>query len=615
MGNLALNTGLNLDRKAPRDRRKNLLYRRAVLERALTSSSLRAELREACRRDILFYVNTFVWTYAPKGIGPRLCPFITWDFQDDAIAKIISHIQEQRPLVFEKSRDMGASWMCLIAMEWLWHFHPFTQCLMVSRDLEAVDGRSPDSLGWKIDFIHRFTPEWLLPAMKRRVHSFQNMDTGSTMTMTASTEKMGIGGRATVMFFDEFSRIERAFDIYGSTADTAMCRIFNSTHTGPGTCFHMLTTPGVMDKIVLHWTQHPDKGKGIYRWDDEAKRIEILDKANPPAHDYPYVMTVAPAGGPRPGIRSPWYDETSRQRGSSRAVAMDLDIDVQGSSALFFDQMMIRNLVAEYCCPPFWQGDVSYDKKTGKSPVLIPNPNGKLKLWLVPDAKGLVPEGVYTAGADVAAGTGASPSCLSIGNARTGEKVAEFTDGTINPKDFGVMACALCRLFCSQDREPAMLIWEKAGPGINFGNAVLETDFRNVYLAADETPFAPNGHTRPGWVNRLESLIVLLEDYRSALATRMYINRSEGALRECLEFRYNLHGEVQSSVLDSPNDPSGARTQHGDHVIADALQWKIAKSHYRSVALTPAPPKPLDIFSLAYRRRLWEDQQRAGAEY
>src|SRR5207247_1504773 len=97
------------------------------------------------------------------------------------------------------------SWMCLIVMEWLWHFHPWKKFLAISRNAEAVDADDPDSLFWKIDFMHRYQPKWLMPkgyeAKKhRRLMYYGNPENGSTITGQASTGKAGVGGRATWMF-------------------------------------------------------------------------------------------------------------------------------------------------------------------------------------------------------------------------------------------------------------------------------------------------------------------------------------------------------------------------------------------------------------------------------
>ena len=63
----------------------------------------------------------------------------------------------------------------------------------------------------------------------------------------------------------------------------------------------------------------------------------------------------------------------------------------------------------------------------------------------------------------------------------------------------------------------------------------------------------------------------LLEDYRDALSNHKFINRSELGMKECLQFIRKPDGSIEHSVAVNSQDPSGARSAHGDEVIADGL--------------------------------------------
>ncbi len=137
-------------------------YRQAMREGAKGSQERQKDLLARCKEDLLFYVNTFVWTYDPRTIRGKIIgavPFQTYPYQDEAFLEILSAIEEGEDLVIEKSRDMGASWMTLVVMEWLWHFHAGTSFLILSRKKDMVEKTGdPDSLFWKIDMLHRFLP-------------------------------------------------------------------------------------------------------------------------------------------------------------------------------------------------------------------------------------------------------------------------------------------------------------------------------------------------------------------------------------------------------------------------------------------------------------------------
>src|SRR5260370_34363113 len=133
------------------------------------------------------------------------------------------------------------------------------------------------------------------------------------------------------MGIDEFSQIEEDYEVLHRTSDTTGCRIFNFTHKGLGTAAYELTQRVDMRKLNLHWSQHPHKKKGLYRYDTEAKHVVSLDAGFQHDPDYSFITDGSPTGGPCPGLRSPWYDKECRRKGSARAVAMDLDIDPRGS--------------------------------------------------------------------------------------------------------------------------------------------------------------------------------------------------------------------------------------------------------------------------------------------
>lgn len=612
----------------PRDPAGNLEKRAAVLGYAPTDARFRRDAVEACRLDILLFTNLFVWTYDPRLPPPdKVGPFVTWDFQDEALKEILAAIEGQRDLVIEKSRDMGASWMCLIAVTWLWLFHPWNKFLVVSRSKEAVDrSGDPDCLFWKIDHLLDHLPPWLMPrGWDRKRHrsdmKFLNPENGSTITGQASTGKAGVGGRATAIFVDEFSQIREDFQVLGRTADTSGCRIFNFTHTGLGTAAYALTDPksaaySFTRKLQLHWSKHPGKNKGLYRHDpasDAPNKVVVLDKKYQYPPDFQFVMDGSPTGGPFPALRSPWYDAECKRPGrSQRDVAMDLDINPQGSVSQFFNAVRVRELQRLYGRDPFWEGEVSFDRSTGQPLGLVEVPNGRLKLWAYPDHDGKFTKARYTAGCDPAAGTGATPTCLSVLNAETGEKVAEYANPNVSPDEFAPLAVALCRLFADPEGRGAYLAWEHAGPGIKLGQRIVELGYRSIYYRTDESGLAKEVTEQIGWYPHPKMKRLLLEDYRAALDAEKFVNRSIPALDETLAFQYTDRDDVVHSGEKNDEDPSGSRVNHGDRVIADALAWMLARGTPKR---KPEEERRVENHpgSLAGRRWL-EDQKRRQAE-
>jgi hypothetical protein len=287
---------------------------------------------------------------------------------------------------------------------------------------------------------------------------------------------------------------------------------------------------------------------------------------------------------------------------------MDLDIDPQGSQSQFFNAILIRQLQEIHCSDPYWEGDVEYDDD-GHIVALKERKDGPLKWWLRLDRDGMPPPGVYGFGADVSNGQGASNSCLSGIDAETGEKVLEYVNPLIKPEHFAPLALGLCRRFHN-----AVLAWECPGPSILFGRRIVELGYPNVYYRTNEQKVHPNGPAdTPGWYSNPESKLKLLNDYKEALEKGTFLPRSKESLEECLAFEYVKSGYVEHGGIEGGDDPSGARVNHGDRTIADALAWMVSRPSWqgRKKREQEKPAAPwANVFDPAYRRQLFKAQKR-----
>lgn len=597
----------------PRDPRKNVEYRVALMKRCLEDEHFRSEIVELCRLSFPFFVNTFAWYFNPNKTGnTEVGPHILYDFQAAAAEVILECIAEREDLVIVKSRDMGASWLCLLVFLWLWLFRGRKKLHMISRSEKLVDDANPDSLYWKLDFIVEGLPTWLCPPHRRTEMYLGNDVTGATITGEATTKKVGVGGRATGMLLDEFSQIEQAYKILGRTADTTYCRIFNFTHVGVGTAAYDLAeraARGEMRMLMMHWSQHPEKGAGAYHFDRETNHVVRHDETYEYPPDFQFVMDGTPTGGPFPGLRSPWYDKECRRRKDARQIAQDLDINPTGSDDQFFDPIVVRDLIDAYCREPEWRGHLEHDGETGDPIRLVADPAGPLKLWVMPsmvngELTGL-PAAPYAAGGDVAAGLGATPSCLMLGDAATGLKVAEFVDAHMTPDVYAVYAVALCRLFKTAEGGPAYLAWECQGPGVAFGKRVHETGFRNYFTRKSAFRIGYQSRTDlPGWYPTPDETRAMLEKYKQALFGRRFENPSRPAMLETGAFVFTAQG-IAHAKRDKAEHHSEGRVNHSDRVIADGIlvmameELGFGKSKPREVKVEPEET----VFSVAGRRK------------
>ena len=514
-----------------------------------------------CARDLLFYVNTFVWTYDPRRDPPTV-PMITWPFQDRALLELQAAIGDH-DLGIEKSRDMGASWLCLVAMEHAWHFQDYRSFLLVSRKASLVDSPGdPKCLFWKIEFIHEWQPDWLRPRLnqerdRKAMHMF-NPDTNSTFNGEYTTGDVARGDRRTAILLDEFAFMDNAELVDAATADATSCRLINSTHSGTGHLFYQIREK--IKFLRLHWSEHPEKAKGLYFKDGKA--------------------------------RSPWYDAECRRRGHPQLVAQELDIDPVGANFPLFGSAILEKHKEKHGRPPSATGELVFDPDTLEPKYFEERDNGRLRLWANPGGDGRLPGGrEYVVACDVSQGTGASNSTMSVADRRTGEKVAEFCfpGPDYPPSAHAQYAVALCRwMGASRPEVPgAYLIWEANGPGHLFWGEVKRLGYANYYYHENEKVPYREATKNPGYYTT--KIQHLLEPYRDALRDEQFINHSHEAIQECQHFIYVQGTNKVEHTGAASFDPSGARENHGDRVVADALAWHVVK---QSVGLPPPAALP-----------------------
>jgi len=527
-------------------------------------------------------------------------PFISYEYQDEGLVTTFEALYRE-DILYEKSRDMGASWLACLAFAHQFQFERRrVSFLMVSRKEGLVDG-DQDSLFAHIDFVLDHQPAWLAPPIRRKKLTFQNLRTGSVIEGESTTSNIGRGGRRGAILIDEFAAFEGGgWPVLGATRDSTDCRLFNSTPEGASNAFYAQRNRTRRERF--HWSRHPEKALGLYR--PTGAGFEILDwdywrrlRSNDgrsfrhpldQSKCYPFNCEV-PQG--EEGLRSVWYDLQCERTAHDVEIATQLDIDYYGSSYPFFDGRKLQELEEKFCTPPRGTYEADIDPETGIATLSL-NPKGPFKIWCQFDKQGHPPEDRdYGVGADVSHGTGNSNSTLSFGDRVTGEKVAEFASSNVDPITFGKLAVALCKLFQGTTGKGALLCWEANGPGGSFRKSVVDQlSYRNVWYDTKEDGITPKVTDRPGWASRPDSKRTLLTQYRDDLGNGRFLNPSQFAIRECHEYIFTQSGKVEHSKSINSIDPSSAGDSHGDMVIADALCAMLMRERKRK--LKKGGPKP-----------------------
>jgi len=618
------------DEVIPRDLERNLLFRRELLR--LCAGAEGEEYREAvieiCARDPLFFIATFLWVFEPR--RARDIPFIPWENQEEVIEGLVGSLGVRDHLV-EKSRDQGASYLCLAVILWAWLFHRRMSFLLLSRKEELVwKAGDEKALFTKLEVMMRSVPEWMCEDWIITEKHMENRITQSTIEGDSTNKFAGVADRKFAILMDEFALVEEAEAIFGGTRNVSNCRIFNSTPRGTGNVFYRKDVCN--DKLRrnrMHWSRNPYQNRGLYTLDEDYQ-VKLLDEFRGEVEvggekykfpdNYPFVVKkdhLSFTSGVPGALRSPWYDNDCIRAQDPVWIAQELDISYEGSARLFFPMRSVNDLLAK-CREPVVVGDLQYNDDISDV-VFVPDVRGSLRLWVMPDGGGRFVPGAfrYGAGADISQGTGASNSALSIGNLTLNEKIGEYVNPNIDPAEFARYTVAAMRWLRGGHGEVGKLIWDAGGPGLQFGRQVVREGFSHFWVSRDETSMKRKLGSKPGYWIQPQARENLLSEYRDGLVHRRMVNWSREAVSECLDYVFNDLGQVVHAGSQDA-DPSGARANHGDRVVADALLWHLmieAPGMKRSALKTDVDEKrPVLRGSLAWRRDLVVEDHRAARE-
>lgn len=607
----------------PKELEANLRYRREVIRWAAESRANQKDLASACARDVAFFADTFVWALDVKrypDVPDR--PWITWDFQEEVLRDIDDAIGKRSAGII-KSRDIGGSMLPLVVFDKHFLFDRFVTLMVASRNERLVeDPNNPDSLFYKIDYLHRWLPSWMTRSLDRRKLTWKNNATGSNLLGSSTTADLGRGGRKHAVLVDEHGAWDRkeSIELIGSLQHNTRCRIWNSTPKGVGNGFHQIITAGNIRVHRLHWSQHPVHGAGLYT--AEKGKLKLLDEAywrvttprdilsrypelgrkfaasdGLAVHTYPFILDGK--------MRSPYYDYECFQCPIPKLIAQELDMDFIGSGAPFFDGDEIREYVRLFRREPFAFGELTYDTTGTKIHDIrwAPSKEGRLQLWFHPDRAGQPPKDrKFVLGIDISAGTGVSNSHISVGDTRMRCKTAGFTTPNMRPERFAEYAYAVGRYF-----NDALLGFEGSGVGREFGSRLKELGYPNLYHM---TKTSGKKSDMPGFFPNEDIKRELLTEYGRALTLREFTNPDETAVNECLMYEWTeTQGVVHVDSIGAP-DPSGAKKNHGDRVIGDAVDWMLMRRVKR-----PDSSEIVSQNTLAYLHRELERHEARQGEW
>jgi len=564
----------------PKEKAENLRFRKSLIEAGFKGSEYRNALMDSCAADPLFFMNAFCWIYESRSTtsNGKCLPFITWDFQDETILNLVEAVYRSNEETFDadrvilKSRDMGASWICITIFTWFWMFERECSLLMLSAKEEMVDkAGNPKSLFAKVMYLVERMPAWMRPNYYKTSMHLENKDNRSVIDGEATAGTTAVSDRRLAILLDEFGKVDSAgkeANLAGTmlrqTADVSNCRIFNSTPEGQDSGFAVVAASG--KKVIrLHWSRHPQKNLGLYRV--SASKLEVIDKDWHEKHpDYEFRNEP----GLYEGLRSPWYDrEWDRRLGIKRDISQELDMDFVGSGDPYFDVGKMAAIKMEYCLDPFSEGEI---KKYLDNDYLDDDARlNRAKAWFYSDDKDKPPQGcTYTIGIDIGTGNGTSDSAIAVVNDITKEKIFEFITNGMTPEEFAKVTVDVAEWF-STNIGKAFLIWDMSGPGIPYGSTVINRyHYGSVYYYTKTTDRNHTKSTTPGYPSNAELKHSLFGLFRTMLYSGDYITRSKKLYDECMQYIYDNTGRI-AHTQERSGTGSAKGANHGDIAYSEAL--------------------------------------------
>jgi hypothetical protein len=223
---------------------------------------------------------------------------------------------------------------------------------------------------------------------------------------------------------------------------------------------------------------------------------------------------------------------------------------------------------------PYRMGELDFDKESCEPTGFKESPAGRMALWGHPDAMNIWPgDREYVVGADIAQGTGTSNSVVSAYDCRTGEQILELVSPHIKPPHLARYSVAIAK-WLGGASGGALLIWEgNGGGGSQFRDEVINTGYHNLWYRRDERTPDKRVSDVPGWYSTADNKEGMLARWAEALDAGECVTRSARAYKEATEYVHSGRSVVHPHS-ETCTDPSGAKENHGDRVIANAICWQ-----------------------------------------
>ncbi|MET3840966.1 TerL protein [Bradyrhizobium sp. OAE829] len=274
----------------PPDYKREMMARLARADILLESLESAAVGRAYYRTRPVEFIEHWCYTFDPRNAGtdrPTKIPFLLFPRQREFIEFLHACLRSETGGLIEKSRDMGATWLCVAFSAWLFLFERDATIGWGSRKAASVDQIGDmSSIFEKMRWLLRSMPPVFWPPgfdpnstmSYMRIYSDHSSITGE------SGDDIGRGGRTLIYFKDESAHYEHPEAIEAALSDNTRVQIDISSVNGLGNVFHRKREAGVewepgrpairgkTNVFVMNWSDHPDKTQD---WYEERRSLAV----------------------------------------------------------------------------------------------------------------------------------------------------------------------------------------------------------------------------------------------------------------------------------------------------------------------------------------------------
>lgn len=237
-----------------------------------------------CKRNLVHFATTYCYTLngslfdtTGKLARPELVP--DWPY----VRATLTELHTPSDVLIEKSRDMMASWLCMLTVLSDLLFRPTWSVMTASRLENLVDDGGAAStfitLHGKVRFIYARLPPFLRDSTTlifRHLHIL-NPVTESLCLGFAATMDAGRAGKFKRAIMDEFAMLEHSEEVMAAITNACpVGKVLNSTPRGMHNAFYRIREAsrgvwpvleqkaGHWKRLTLHWSQHPERDQAWY---------------------------------------------------------------------------------------------------------------------------------------------------------------------------------------------------------------------------------------------------------------------------------------------------------------------------------------------------------------